>query len=505
MNLQKTEDDFSKMFNKDTYIFILYLLIAFIVFFPSYDNLKFFWDDERFIFMNPSFTQAPGWVYFWNPFSSFYKTWPMGYTFFWMIIKYSPFKAIAFYKTINILIHSINAFLVYKFIKQIKLPYSAFVAIVFLIHPLHVETVSWVFQIFTLISFSFFMLALLQIYNFLETSKKNSLLFSYLFFFLSLSAKSIAALAPFIFLFLFFRYKKRFWTYLFLIPFFMMSLYYGISSQFGTENLTNQTQKPSISRQFISVIKNNYPTLVEKNKDAVKKNAESIYFDFTFNTNAKADTIIFDRWSILANGSWYYVSRALIPIGLQFIHKTSPPSLMLFLLALCLIFIIPVIFFSKTSDSVLLLIPGLSFVFLIPYLGLSFITFFYWSEFSDRYTYYFLVVLSITLATAIKYYSRNGLKIFLSFYLIILFITSINYGIKFNNPKKLYTEILSYKPHPAIYSLLFEQYLMELNLKESGEVLHEGLKKFPDNKRPHLYQAKHKYGFEMQFQRIFYD
>ncbi|MDO9181860.1 MAG: hypothetical protein Q7U04_05605, partial [Bacteriovorax sp.] len=115
-----------------------------------------------------------------------------------------------------------------------------------------------------------------------------------------------------------------------------------------------------------------------------------------------------------------------------------------------------------------------------------YITFFYWSNVSDRYVYFFMLAFIITIALISRYFTfKKSLRGILSL-LIILSVLSFNYGLKFNNPLKLYEEIVEYKPHPVLYSLLFEQYLMKLDLENCKKILNEAVRRFPND--PQLLQ-----------------
>ena len=115
----------------------------------------------------------------------------------------------------------------------------------------------------------------------------------------------------------------------------------------------------------------------------------------------------------------------------------------------------------------------------ITQLYFQYIAFFYWSNVSDHYAYFFIIVLVFALGFLGKKYKRLAFEIALSAYCLLLSLQSLNYGLKFNNPLVLYKEIIKYKPHPALYSLLFEQYYLKLDEKNAEQTLTEGHAKFP--------------------------
>ena len=110
---------------------------------------------------------------------------------------------------------------------------------------------------------------------------------------------------------------------------------------------------------------------------------------------------------------------------------------------------------------------------------MTFITFFYWSNVSDRYTYFLIPGFVFFIGLVIK--EKKLYQTLLSAYLFMLIMLAVNYSYKFNNPLRLYQEIITYKKHPAIYSLLFEQYLIIGDLKKGEATILEGASKFPND------------------------
>ena len=136
----------------------------------------------------------------------------------------------------------------------------------------------------------------------------------------------------------------------------------------------------------------------------------------------------------------------------------------------------------KLKQREYLLLTGFSLVFLVPYIGITNITFFYWSNVSDRYTYGFVLVLVFGIGFLINQFnSKLLIQRIILIYLSLLLGQTIYYGVKFNTPERLYEEIILYKPHPVFYSSLLEVYLAKLDLKNSERVYHEQVRLFPQD------------------------
>ena len=121
------------------------LLLTFIVFFPSLNNGLTNWDDPRYLNDNPLirklsaenirriFTE----VYFGNYQPLHIFSYAVEYHFY----KLNP----AGYHTTSVVMHLIVTFLVYRFILLLSgnSPIALISALLFGIHPLHVESVAW--------------------------------------------------------------------------------------------------------------------------------------------------------------------------------------------------------------------------------------------------------------------------------------------------------------------------------------------------------------------------
>ncbi|MBC7430320.1 MAG: hypothetical protein H7336_17025 [Bacteriovorax sp.] len=467
--------------NKALFIFFSFLILAFIFFSPSYLNQNYFWDDERFIFLNPEVLQAPHWYSFWILKSEFIKSWPLGYSIFYILMKYSPINSFNFYKSLNIIFHALNAFLVYRLNKKLKFPYPFILSLIFLIHPLHVEVVSWIFQLLTILAMTFFLVSFLLLNNFLESKKYFPLVLSILFFLFSLWTKSIALLTPFLFVLVFWLCKSRFKEYLFLIPYFLISLYIGVFNIQGMKQIANQNstlnKTSSLRDKVFSSVENNFQNIFENSKPVIKNTSEKVYFDFIY---PKSETLFEHQpIKIFKQASWHYFTKLIFPTHMNFIYKDIDYGGFLTAIPIIILLIIPL--FLLGIDKLILFIPVMTLVFLVPYLGVTNITFFYWSNVSDRYLYFFILVLIFSLGLLAKKYPVRKTKIIISFYCLALSAQTINYGLKFNKPIELYKEIITYRPHPVIYAALISGYDLNLDLINGEKTLNEALLKFPND------------------------
>jgi len=197
---------------------ILFLLS--VLFFYRTTHYKAVWDDERSHFTpNTQEVMNHHNGNFWNIQSG--MNIPLTYS-TWGIVKKiaSPhtFKPAAFH-TLNVLTHSINGVLLfYLLVLLFKNNISAFLgSVLFLIHPLQIESVAWISEFRGLYAAFFCLISLLFFFSYLEKKqpakiseiiRSKGFLLSFLFFMFSLLAKPTVIILPFIILILVWRFYK---------------------------------------------------------------------------------------------------------------------------------------------------------------------------------------------------------------------------------------------------------------------------------------------------------
>lgn len=133
---------------------------------------------------------------------------------------------------INILFHILNGILVYKAgSKLFKNDFIANIgAMVFLLHPLQVESVGWISELKNVLSATFYLLSVLAYINYNERGFKRYYLFAFLYFILACLSKSSAVVLPVLFMAIdFFLYKKiNLNSFLNKIPFLVIAVIIGI-------------------------------------------------------------------------------------------------------------------------------------------------------------------------------------------------------------------------------------------------------------------------------------
>ncbi len=200
----------------------IFLFASFVVllalYWPSLNGMPV-WDDLSYLFKYDVITKDFSYLTIWQDFS-----WPMSVSiqkilFSWWGQNYT------YYHCFNLLVHFLNAYLLLRLSDFFKFSFSRILFLLFLLHPSNVISVSWMIQLKTLLCFLFAIISFLCLTRAQENKKWYFP--SWLCFLLSLLSKS--ASLPLCVIFFFFSYKKEHKKeLLWLIPFFLFSLFAGL-------------------------------------------------------------------------------------------------------------------------------------------------------------------------------------------------------------------------------------------------------------------------------------
>ncbi|MEM6726553.1 MAG: tetratricopeptide repeat protein, partial [Bacteroidota bacterium] len=188
----KAKKDITQI-TKDQWLWIAgVLVIGFIALLPTLQADFINYDDDIYITENPyivNFTSQPGTV-----FGTFYKNQyaPIAMTI--MGVEYQlfgPESAFPF-KFFSILLHLLNAFLVFKVVRSLFEPwtYALVAMLLFAVHPMQVESITWTTASMKVGMFTAFFLAACWTYlRFIDTKKQSMLIWTFVLFLLSCMSK----------------------------------------------------------------------------------------------------------------------------------------------------------------------------------------------------------------------------------------------------------------------------------------------------------------------------
>ncbi len=190
---------------RSLYICLFLAIVVLAVYWPvhKYDFVRY--DDNKYVINNRNIqsginTQSIRWAFTTGYASNWHPV-----TWLSLMLDYKLFglKAGSFH-LVNLLFHIINTLLLFIVLKRMtKATWaSAFVAAVFGLHPLHVESVAWIAERKDVLSTFFFMLTLLSYNGYAEKSNIPRYVVTLLLFAVGLMAKPMLVTLPFVLLLL---------------------------------------------------------------------------------------------------------------------------------------------------------------------------------------------------------------------------------------------------------------------------------------------------------------
>ncbi len=195
-----------KYSRRNSVVIFLFSIAIFCVYLPVFQNgfiVNF--DDHAYVIGNPSVKEGltyggAVWAftavhsYNWHP-----MTW-LSHMLDVQLFGLNPWG----HHLVNVLFHVANSLLLFVILRKLTaaLWRSLFVAAIFALHPLHVESVAWIAERKDVLSTFFGFLAILAYVDFTRSSKTSRYLLVLLFFVLSLMAKQMFVTFPFLLLLL---------------------------------------------------------------------------------------------------------------------------------------------------------------------------------------------------------------------------------------------------------------------------------------------------------------
>jgi tetratricopeptide (TPR) repeat protein len=138
---------------------LLLVVAVFFAYQPAW-HAGFIWDDDVYVTLNRLLTAPDGLKRIWFSLDSPSQYFPLTYTTFWlerMLWGLNP----AGYHWVNILLHAVNALLVWWLLKRLRVPGAWLAAGIFALHPVQVESVAWITERKNVLSLFFCLLTLL--------------------------------------------------------------------------------------------------------------------------------------------------------------------------------------------------------------------------------------------------------------------------------------------------------------------------------------------------------
>jgi hypothetical protein len=465
---------------------IFFLVFSLVIYWPTLFGEPF-WDDWVFIFKN--FMLQLEHI---NPLSFFIsdkevKSWPVFYSIIWGMLKLFK-NHYFFYHLTNIVVHSLNGFMLFKILSRFRVANPILWALLYIAHPIHLFTVSWIIQLKTVTSILFFLFSINYFTSYLKDLKTKNYILFILFFILSLLTKStVAGLAVVICIsFPLFKDKIPFkkFTTMFLIPLFLvggLALYrtsklYHLNGQLSKEEI--------LSRKNINFSDSN---ITDKPTEESLQPGEQLYF-FIGTT---------DKILLSAKNFSRYVAYIFLPLNTAQLFHERTNLTFISIEFLAIFFVVSFFLYSLKvlyEKKYFLELSGIYFFFvtLFPFCGVVFLPIFSYSNFVP---YWLSIPLLGLIPVGSRYItSKNTL-------LCIVLIAGIwthwqTY--QFINTEDLFIESIKREPNKFIYKVSLVEYYVNTYQCEKAKNTYETL---PIDYNPKLFNLEEKVKFCPFFRR----
>jgi Flp pilus assembly protein TadD len=274
----KAADSRRLMMEKD-WLFTLALFIAvFLAYAPAWNGSPV-WDDNAHM-TRSDLRSVNGLVRIWVEPGATQQYYPLVHSVFWVEHRLWGDNP-AGYHLLNILLHALSAFLLYKILKGLDVPGARLAAIVFALHPVQAESVAWISELKNTLSGFFFLLAAGRYLKFDRDRSRTARVFAFFFFVLGLLSKTVIAPLPAALLVVFWwkrgrvRLKEDFLP---LAPFFIAGLAGGLFTAWVEQKFTIGT------------------------------------------TQGGYDISAIERGIIACRAIWFYLGKLFLPLHLTFIY-----------------------------------------------------------------------------------------------------------------------------------------------------------------------------------------
>jgi hypothetical protein len=424
-------------------LFIFSFAIALLLHWKSL-GATYYWDDKAFIFLSPSLDIASPFAY-WFRGTAFTKAWPLSYTVFWCLRKLFDQELLPF-RLLLLFFHSLNTTILFVLLKRFFGRFAWLGALLFLVHPLNVETLSWVMQLSSAMSLSWLLLSLTALLKFNDTAQKKYYALALVAFIASLASKSAGTLFPILFFALLLQKQSLKNAMLKIAPFIAAAIYFlflavvGIYS-FDNEVFFNQNFVAPPIIQSPLLVKIDPPPAIVKKKTKAKKTVaptptpapepiapiveinaapfpEKYYLPINtmaLNTSGQDKFILYIKNSSLSlllkisnagNNFVFYVTKFIFPRDLQPVYddrKSIPGSAAVFLV-LSILSAWSLWRLRRKNEPALLGL-AISYCAFIPTSGIFYVTYMKYSLVADRWAYFLLpgfIIIALTAIAALE-------------------------------------------------------------------------------------------------------
>jgi tetratricopeptide (TPR) repeat protein len=267
------------------------LLITFLAYKPVWHG-GMLWDDDGHL-TSGALQSADGLRRIWFDVGATQQYYPVVHTAFWIMNALWGSNMLG-YHLVTIALHALVAWLLFVVLKRLEIPGARIAALIFALHPVHVESVAWVTELKNTFSGVFYLLAALAYLRFDRDRRSQTYAVAISLFVLALLSKSVTATLPVGLLIIFWWQRGRIdWRTDLrpLVPFVVLGLGAGLMTAW-------------VERTFIGAVGSDFQlSLIERCLLA----GRAIWFYLAKLVWPVDLTFIYPRWTISQAVLWQYL------------------------------------------------------------------------------------------------------------------------------------------------------------------------------------------------------
>ncbi len=149
---------------------LLILTVVLIAYVPAMKG-GFIWDDDSYVTGNETLRTPDGLSRIWFEMGAIPQYYPLVHTTFWVEYQLWADDATGYHIN-NVCLHAVNAVLLLLLLRKLGVPCALLAALIFAVHPVHVESVAWITERKNVLSGMFYLLAMLAYFRF-ETAEQD--------------------------------------------------------------------------------------------------------------------------------------------------------------------------------------------------------------------------------------------------------------------------------------------------------------------------------------------
>jgi len=210
-------------------VLLLGMALVTLLAYSSALDAGYIWDDDDYVHQNPLLRQWGGLWRIWFSPTELPQYYPLVHTSFWLEFRLWGARPEG-YHVVNVLLHALNAWLLLRVLGRLRVPGALLAALLFALHPVHVESVAWITERKNVLSLVFYLLAFLSYLRFDKQRSWKIYSLSLALFLFALWSKTVTASLPAAILLVLWWKKDRITKRDVhpLIPFFALGLLMGL-------------------------------------------------------------------------------------------------------------------------------------------------------------------------------------------------------------------------------------------------------------------------------------